>query len=241
MTPDANQVAAGNDPQRCSRTCKLFKLGKQSNQAVVSEHFLSVVSKRTHDISDSASLYLQSATAQLKFLAQRHAKNTDTADTEAQGQTQIVDVDTWIELILLDVAAKVSRDSSAKVLPTCGDVEEALRVIVQYETEEERAATAPKHDHETDKEEHDAPRMASKRSLGSVLESRGLRERVRQAARRLFILPRNNWACADVLDDTQSHLAPSIDVLQDGKVVDGLHGVSYAKGTMQIKARKVEM
>ena len=225
MTPNATQVAAGNDPQRCSRTCKFFKLGKPSNQAVVSDHVSSAIIERVNEHDDDA-VYLQSAMTQFKFLAQRQAKDKSHI---------VVDVDAWIELTLLDVATRVNRDSAAKALPTCEDVEEALRVLVRFEAESLPAA-APTNDDDGDNDK--ASPTANKRSLGSVLDSRGLRERVRQAARRLFILPRNNWACAGVVGETQSHLAPSIDVLQDGKVVDGLHGVSYAKGTMQIRARK---
>lgn len=253
MKPDAKQVASGNSVETCSHSCRVFRIGKKPNQAVVTDEVQDRIGRMRG--GGNGDEHVQCAVRQVLTLlegartasAPAHPPPPDSlADAAAAAASAtpptppllLIDVDAWIELTMLDV---VQRHRRAASFATCEDVEGAIMHVVRAAAEHggdaEDAGTdrhaSPHHDAAT------APPSTSqpKRTLANTLESGpGLRERVRRAARRLFILPRDKWASAGT--PLARDFPTGLDVLQNGKVVDGLAGVSFAKGTMQLRVRR---
>lgn len=223
MTPDPRQIAIGNQVETCSHSCRTFKIGKKTNQVTVSADTLNALRDRLQQlqsqqsVSSSRARYAANALEQLIRLASHSTTKDKTATVDQASALHATDVDAWIELVILAIAPSSSTTTD---FLTGEDVEEALRAAARVETEtssEESSSTGP-----------------ARRTLITTLESGpGCRERVRRSLRRLFILSRDKWACSEMVEGSSR----GIHVLQNGKVVDGLAGVSFAKGPMQFRAR----
>lgn len=135
-----------------------------------------------------------------------------------------VDVEAWLELILLDSAPAPSHDG--KKLP-CDD--DAARRL---------AESAQRFDDEALATEDASTTTTLSKHVSEA--GPGLRERVRRACRRLFILPPDLWACRAYLDveSSQSEHNGGLDLLQNGKVLNGLEGASFAKGPIYFRRRR---
>lgn len=161
-------------------------------------------------------------------------------EKDEAGAAQI-DVDAWTELALLRCAAPPSACST---LPTTDDVDAVLERVARS-CEDSRPSTAG----DAVGIDAKAAEGAPPRTLLATLQSGpGLRERVRRAARRLFILSIEHWACQDLLEKTASEggtetvatrgMDRGLDLVQGGKVLKGLGGVSFAKGPIGLKRRQ---
>ncbi|CAO1632676.1 unnamed protein product [Sympodiomycopsis kandeliae] len=232
LTPDPKQLAAGNEVETCSNSCQVFKIGKRTNQAIMKQmrvdEILKVAEGDLEQIDEqpsSRNTYRAAARRQLALIA---GGNVQQDDLPPEERLTKIDVDAWIELIILDVAVEHKKGPTNAPLPTCEDVEDGLQSVLRAE-----AKLSAENQHEEKSSDTSAPSRSS--SLTSTaISGPGLRERVRRSARRLFILPASKWACSSKISAEDTGL-PTIDVLQNNQVVDGLAGVSFAKGTMQFR------
>lgn len=223
ITPRAKWAKNWAAIKTCSDACKAFKVGSRGNIATLPRE---EVERDTGEVKGTEGLVQE----MLRALAEK-----------SEVELVQVDVDVWIELALLRCAAPPSACST---LPTTDDVDAALeRVARSCE-----ANTAQGKTDDTGLEARPADEVSPRTLLATLQSGPGLRERVRRAARRLFILPVEHWACRDFLEKqagsetgmripTQG-MDRGLDLVQGGKVLKGLEGVSFAKGPIGLKRRQ---
>ncbi|PWN22547.1 hypothetical protein BCV69DRAFT_281526 [Microstroma glucosiphilum] len=225
ITPRAKWAKNWSEIKTCSDACKAFKVGSRGNIASVPRE---EIERRAEEEGKSKSME-GSVKETLRALAGK----------DGEGLAQI-DVDAWIELALLRCAAPPSASST---LPTTDDVDAALERVARScgDTPLQRKT-------ENAGSEVESSNEVPPRTLLATLQSGpGLRERVRRAARRLFILPVEHWACRDVVEHKAVEARTSLpldgmerglDLVQGGKVLKGLEGVSFAKGPIGLERRQ---
>lgn len=146
----------------------------------------------------------------------------------------IVEVEAWIELYLFHLAP--TPPWTPKVRPSCEQVEERLVQDAEWIEDRYLGIVGDEGDTTTDGDTKTKITTLSKHLADA---GPGLRERVRRAARRLFILPKENWACRDYLGaHDEDERNDGLDLYQNGKLLNGLEGASFAKGPIQFQLRR---
>lgn len=225
ITPRAKWAKNWSKIKTCSDACKAFKVGSRGNIASVPRE---EIERGAEEEGKSKSME-GSVKETLRALAGK--------DDEWLAQ---IDVDAWIELALLRCAAPPSASST---LPTTDDVDAALERVARSCGDTLLQRKTENADSEVESSNEVPPRTL----LATLQSGPGLRERVRRAARRLFILPVEHWACRDVVENKAAEARTSLpldgmerglDLVQGGKVLKGLEGVSFAKGPIGLKRRQ---
>ncbi|CAO1619605.1 unnamed protein product [Parajaminaea phylloscopi] len=206
ITPRAKWAKNWDSIKTCSDSCKAFKPNvKSAGYWVYTDGTARLPSDSGSDVV-------------LQTLSQSILVQPPSGDaTQNDGSKVHVAIDAWVERALLRTAAP-STASKAQ-LPTCDALEP--RLLQAAKTFDAAFPSA-------------LPPSSGKgpTSLADALQDGGpgLRERVRRAARRLFVLEPADWATGDE--------SVGLQLLQEGKVLNGLEGASFAKGPIQYRRRE---
>lgn len=203
ITPRAKWAKNWGEIRTCSDSCKSFKPSSRAavfqlrnlHKTVIDNVRSGLNAANDESVSHALSRFLTS-----------HPETHDAAN-ESIVRAQ-VDVDTWIEHALVSTSPPQSTHSGN--LPSCDALE--LRLLQAASVFDRLVADG---------------KDAGTDSLHHYLQSSGpgMRERVRRAARRLFVLDQ----------DEMSTGAGRLQLLQNGKVLNGLEGASFAKGSIQYR------
>lgn len=235
ITPRAKWAKNWNEIKTCSDSCKRFKMGSGLNKVTISNDILvadqteKTLLCSTSQAASKSDLRLQTSC----YKALRSMVNAEVSST-------VIDVDAWIELSIMETSSSFAPSVAHKDLATTDQVEAALARVASaadqiLATDRDPSSAAPSQG----SQEQQDPAVASEEKsapfagpLMSTLSSGpGLRERVRRSARRLFVLEPSQWA------SHEHQSGKGIVLQQNGKILDGLHGASFAKGDVAFKAK----
>ncbi|GAC76716.1 hypothetical protein PANT_22c00169 [Moesziomyces antarcticus T-34] len=161
--------------------------------------------------------------------AEKHAALAKYDGCKVKGDEMHVDVELWVESVLLDVAAR-------KKEATLDDVQQQILVLLkeaevlqESDLEQRKAGSGGQ-----DAEEATGTEDERSHLLLKALDSApGLRERIRRAARRLALgITHDSDPAQTTITTTQSG---RIELLQAGKTLRTVEDLSFAKGTLTVR------
>ncbi len=163
--------------------------------------------------------------------AEKHAALAKYDGCTVKDDEMHVDVELWVEAVLLDVAARRKE-------ATLDDVQQQILVLLKeaevlQESElEQRKAGSDGQDAEEATETEDERRHPLWKALDSAP---GLRERTRRAARRLALgITHDSDPAQTAITTTESG---RIELLQAGKTLRTVENLSFAKGTLSVRRK----